>query len=126
LAGGALPIGLDATRREIGAANREKDRRRRSDTSTQERQRHLRGSAQRRFIRTDIDIIPNRDKTAESHPDCRLLIQGFEIGEGLSCGQNCSMDVSLSLASLEFRPRRLYAHLGRAAGQDDGSVLALI
>jgi uncharacterized protein (DUF736 family) len=34
--------------------------------------------------------------------------------------------VSLSLAAPEFGPRRLYANLGRAAGQDDPDVFALI
>ena len=34
--------------------------------------------------------------------------------------------MSLSLAAPEFGPRKLYANLGRAAGQDDDSVFALI
>jgi len=34
--------------------------------------------------------------------------------------------VSLSLAAPEFGPRRLYANLGRAAGQDDPDVYALL
>ena len=34
--------------------------------------------------------------------------------------------VSLSLAAPEFGPRKLYANLGRAAGQDDDSVYAII
>ena len=34
--------------------------------------------------------------------------------------------VSLSLAAPEFGPRKLYANLGRAAGQDDDDVFALI
>jgi uncharacterized protein (DUF736 family) len=34
--------------------------------------------------------------------------------------------VSLSLAAPEFRPRKLYANLGRAAGQDDDSMFAII
>ncbi len=34
--------------------------------------------------------------------------------------------VSLSLAAPEFGPRKLYANLGRAAGQDDDDALTLI
>ena len=33
-------------------------------------------------IRADIDIIPNRDKSAETHPDFRVVTQGVEIGAG--------------------------------------------
>ena len=34
--------------------------------------------------------------------------------------------VSLSLAAPEFGPRKLYANLGRAAGQEDRDVFAVI
>jgi uncharacterized protein (DUF736 family) len=34
--------------------------------------------------------------------------------------------VSLSFAAPEFGPRRIYANLGRAAGQDDDDTYALI
>ncbi len=34
--------------------------------------------------------------------------------------------VSLSLATPEFGPRRIYANLGRAAGQDRDDVFAII
>ena len=79
-------------------------------------------------IRADIDIIPNRDKTADTHPDFRVMTQGVEIGAGwIRRGENSRKDyVSLSLAAPEFGPRKLYANLGRAAGQDDDSVFALI
>ena len=33
-------------------------------------------------IRADIDIVPNRDKSAEAHPDVRVLSQGLEVSEG--------------------------------------------
>jgi uncharacterized protein (DUF736 family) len=79
-------------------------------------------------IRADIDIIPNRDKSAETHPDFRVVTQGVEIGAGwIRRGENSGKDyVSLSLAAPEFGPRKLYANLGRAAGQDDDSVFAVI
>ena len=34
--------------------------------------------------------------------------------------------VGLSLAAPEFGPRRLYANLGHAAGQDDEDVFAIL
>ena len=77
--------------------------------------------------RAEIDIISNRDKSAETHPDFRIFTQGVEIGAGrVRRGENSGKDyVSLSLAAPEFGPRKLYANLGRAAGQDDNSVIAL-
>ncbi|MBR0900096.1 DUF736 family protein [Bradyrhizobium tropiciagri] len=79
-------------------------------------------------IRADIDIVPNRDKTTATHPDFRVFTQGVEIGGGwIRCGENSGKEyVSLSLAAPEFGARKLYANLGRAAGQDEGSVFALI
>jgi len=87
-----------------------------------------RGQLKTVSIRADIDIIPNRDKSAETHPDYRVFTQGVEIGAGwIRRGENSRKDyVSLSLAAPEFGPRKLYANLGRAAGQDDDSVFALI
>ena len=79
-------------------------------------------------IRADIDIVPNRDKSADTQPDFRVVTQGVEIGAGWTRrGETSGKDyVSLSLAAPEFGPRKLYANLGRAAGQDDDSVFAII
>ena len=79
-------------------------------------------------IRVEIDIVPNAAKSAEAQPDFRVLTQGVEIGAGWTrTGENSGRDyVSLSLAAPEFGPRRLYANLGRAAGQDDDETFALI
>jgi uncharacterized protein (DUF736 family) len=79
-------------------------------------------------IRADIDIVPNRDKSADTQPDFRVVTQGVEIGAGWTRrGETSGKDyVSLSLASPVFGPRKLYANLGRAAGQDDDSVFAII
>ena len=38
-------------------------------------------------IRADIDIIPNRDKSAETHPDFRVVTQGVEIGAGFGAAE---------------------------------------
>ena len=79
-------------------------------------------------IRVEIDIVPNAAKSAEAQPDFRVLTQGVEIGAGWTrTGENSGRDyVSLSLAAPEFGPRRLYANLGRAAGQDDDDSFAII
>ena len=79
-------------------------------------------------IKADIDIVPNANKTADSHPDYRVLTQGTEIGAGwIKKGETSGKDyVSLSLAAPEFGPKKLYANLGKAAGQDDDNLYALI
>ena len=79
-------------------------------------------------IRADIDIVPNNGKTSDTHPDYRVLTQGAEIGAGwLRKGEISGKEyVSLSLAAPEFGPRKLYANLGRAAGQDDDDTFAVI
>ena len=79
-------------------------------------------------IRADIEIVPNRTKNTESQPDYRIVTSGVEVGAGwrrISRDTGASY-VSLSLAAPEFGPRKLYANLGRAAGQDDDSVFAVI
>jgi uncharacterized protein (DUF736 family) len=79
-------------------------------------------------IRADIEIMPNRRKNTEGQPDYRVVTNGIEVG---AAWRRVSRDsgtsyVSLSLAAPEFGPRKLYANLGRAAGQDDDNVLAVI
>src|SRR4051812_48199313 len=72
-------------------------------------------------IRADVDVVANRNKTGEAQPDYRVLSDGVEIGAGwLRRSETSGRDyVSLSLAAPEFGPRRLYANLGRAPGDDD-------
>lgn len=79
-------------------------------------------------IRAEIDIVPNQAKSGDTQPDFRVLTQGVEIGAGwIRTGEASGKPyVSLSLAAPEFGPRKLYANLGRAAGQDDPDVFALI
>ena len=74
-------------------------------------------------IRTEIEILPNERKTGDSQPDYRVTANGVEVGAGwLRRAESSGRDyVSLSLAAPEFGPRRLYANLGRAAGEDDNS-----
>ena len=72
-------------------------------------------------IRADIDVVANRSKSTDTQPDYRVLSDGVEIGAGwLRRSETSARDyVSLSLAAPEFGPRRLYANLGRAPGEDD-------
>lgn len=79
-------------------------------------------------IRAGIEIVPNRRKAHENQPDYRVLADGAEVGAGwIRRSETSGNDyVSLSLAAPEFGPRRLYANLGRAAGQDDDDAFAII
>ena len=79
-------------------------------------------------IRTDIEIITNTRKSGDTQPDYRVSAAGVEVGAGwVRRGEMSGKDyVSLSLAAPEFGPRRLYANLGRAAGQDDDDAFAII
>lgn len=79
-------------------------------------------------IRADIEIVPNTRKSGDSQPDYRVLSGGVELGAGWNRRSETSGNdyVSLSLAAPEFGPRRLYANLGRAAGQDDDDAFAII
>jgi uncharacterized protein (DUF736 family) len=79
-------------------------------------------------IRAEIDLVPNASKSADNQPDFRVLTQGVEIGAGwIRTGETSGKEyVSLSLAAPEFGPRKLYANLGRAAGQDDDDAFAVI
>lgn len=79
-------------------------------------------------IRAPIEIIPNRRKAGDSHPDFRVNSEGVEVGAGwVRTGEASGKSyVSLSIAAPEFGPRRIYANLGRAAGQDDDDAFAII
>ena len=79
-------------------------------------------------IRAEIAILPVTDKTSDNQPDFRVMSQDIEIGAGWQrTGQTSGTPyVSLSVAAPEFGARTLYANLGRAAGQADPDVYALI
>ena len=79
-------------------------------------------------VRADIVLIPAGEKSAESQPDYRVLSQGVEIGAAwLRRSQMSGKEyVSLSISAPELGSKTLYANLGRAAGQSDPNVYALI
>ena len=78
-------------------------------------------------INAEITIVP-ATKTSDAQPDYRVVAGGVELGAGwVRHSETSGKDyVSLSLAAPEFGPRRLYANLGRAAGQDDDDTFAII
>lgn len=89
---------------------------------------NFKGQIRTLSIRADIEIVRNSRKTADHQPDYRVLAGGAEVGAGWTRTAESSGNdyVSLSLAAPEFGPRRLYANLGRAAGQDDDDAFAII
>lgn len=88
----------------------------------------FKGTLKTLSIRADIEIVPNTRKSGDTQPDYRVLSGGVELGAGWNRRSETSGNdyVSLSLAAPEFGPRRLYANLGRAAGQDDDDAFAII
>lgn len=78
-------------------------------------------------IRAEITIQLNTRKANDTQPDYRVVSSDVEIGAGWNRHSETSGRdyVSLSLAAPEFGPRRLYANLGRAAGDDDNRFAIL-
>ena len=79
-------------------------------------------------VRASIAIVPVTEKASPSQPDYRVLSEGIEIGAGwIRTGQISGKEyVALSIAAPELGTKTLYANLGRAAGQTDPDVFALI
>ena len=79
-------------------------------------------------FRAPIDILPNTAKNGDNQPDYRVYSQTTEIGAGWVKKSKTSGEdyVSLSLSDPAFGSKKLYANLGRAAGQDDENVFAVI
>ena len=81
-------------------------------------------------LKTRIRIVPNATKETERQPDFRVYAgDGGEIGGGWNRVGKASGRpyVSLTLAHPTLiGPRKIYANLGRAAGQDDEAVMAVL
>ena len=79
-------------------------------------------------VRAEIVVLPVGDKASPNQPDYRVMSQGIEIGAGwIRTGQISGKEyVALSIAAPELGSKTLYANLGRAAGQTDPDVYALI
>lgn len=94
----------------------------RSDTGA------FKGQIRTLHARADIEIAPVRDKASATHPDYRVTANGVEIGAGwINVGLVSGEEyVALNLAHPDLGPRAIKVKLGRAAGQDDDDVFALI
>ena len=79
-------------------------------------------------LRADIELVPVRDKPSPAYPDYRVVASGIELGAGWNnVGQVKGQEyVGLTLAHPDIGPRTYKVKLGRAAGQDDDDVFALI
>ena len=83
-------------------------------------------------VRADIALIPVADKASPTQPDYRVLSPnaqgGIEIGAAwIRTGQLSGKEyIALSIAAPELGAKTFYANLGRAAGQTDPDVFALI
>jgi uncharacterized protein (DUF736 family) len=89
---------------------------------------NFKGQLKTLSFRAPIDILLNPSKNGDTQPDYRVYSQAVEIGAGwIKKGKTSGEDyISLSLADPAFGPKKLYANLGRAAGQDDENVFAVI
>ena len=82
-----------------------------------------------RPIKVGLQFVHNGSKSAEKHPDFRVYTADrVEIGAAWNrVGRTSGKEyVSVSLEGPEFGQRPVYANLGRAAGQEDPDVFALI
>lgn len=80
-------------------------------------------------LKKRIRIVPNRTKETDMQPDFRVYTEDrVEIGGGWNrVGKTSGRPyVSLTFAAPEFGSHKLYANLGRAAGQDDEDVMAIL
>jgi uncharacterized protein (DUF736 family) len=79
-------------------------------------------------VRAEITIVPVGEKASPNQPDFRVMSQNIEVGAGwIRTGQISGKEyVSLSISVPELGSKTLYANLGRAAGQTDPDVYALI
>ena len=95
---------------------------------TKQKDGNFKGQLKTLSVRAPIDILLNPTKSSDTQPDYRVYSQAVEIGAGwVRKGKTSGEDyVSLSLADPAFGPKKLYANLGRAAGQDDPDVFAVI
>ena len=87
---------------------------------------NFKGALRTLALNAPITILLNPSKSAENQPDYRVFSNNVEIGAGwIKKGKTSGEDyVSLSFSDPSFG--KLYANLGRAAGQDDENVFAII
>jgi uncharacterized protein (DUF736 family) len=79
-------------------------------------------------LSSPIEFVPLKDKKNEKSPDFRIMAGRVELGAAwINANRTTSSEyVSAVFAAPEFGSKRLFANLGRAAGQDDEEVYAII
>ncbi len=80
-------------------------------------------------LKKRIRILPNSTKETDAQPDYRVYTEDrIEIGGGWNRTGKVSGNeyISLTFAAPEFGAHKVYANLGRAAGQDDDTVMAIL
>ncbi|HXI87744.1 MAG TPA: DUF736 domain-containing protein [Parvularculaceae bacterium] len=80
-------------------------------------------------LKKRIRILPNTRKETDAQPDFRVYTEDrVEIGGGWNRVGKASgaAYVSLTFSAPEFGPAKIYANLGRASGQDDDRVMAIL
>jgi len=80
-------------------------------------------------LKKNISILPNAAKEIDAQPDFRVYTEDrVEIGGGWNrVGKNSGNPyVSLTFAAPEFGPSKIYANLGRAAGEDNVGRMAIL
>ncbi|WP_028793083.1 DUF736 domain-containing protein [Thalassobaculum salexigens] len=84
------------------------------------------GSLKTLSIKAPIQIIPVSNPANDKAPDFRVMSDNIELGAGWkNVGQRSGNEyISLTLQAPEFGT--IYANLGKAAGQDEEDVYALI
>jgi len=95
---------------------------------TKQKDGNFKGQLKTLSFRAPIDILLNSGKNGDTQPDYLVYSGNVAIGAGwIRRGKTSGEDyVSLSLADPAFGPKKLYANLGRAAGQDDSDVYSVI
>ncbi|WP_087573891.1 DUF736 family protein [Sphingobium sp. 15-1] len=75
-----------------------------------------------------IEIVPNPDKRTDGQPDFRIYSGTNELGAGwIKTGRETGKAyISLRIFHPQIAQWPIYANLGRAAGQEDDDVLAVI
>ena len=82
----------------------------------------------RRHHPVGIEIVPNPAKAHERQPDFRIFSGANELGAGWvkTSRETGKAYISLRIFHPQIAQWPIYANLGRAAGQDDDDVLAVI
>jgi len=95
---------------------------------TKQKNGNFKGQLKTLSFRAPIDILLNPSKSSDSQPDYRVYSGNIDVGAGWRKKSKTSGEdyISLSLADPAFGPKKLYANLGRTAGQDDQDLYAVI